>query len=613
MKIIPWNTSSLENNFGRITQVMGLAFFGFLFYLSLSFYKERMINFDPAFFSFLIVNSKNFFFPLGRWGSFFSQIIPVMSLKYGVSLRTFLLIYSSSFILVHYLIFLIITLRFKNYIIALAQMLALCLMFRHAFYYATAELYQGLSFTMLLWAFVSSSSWTASLWKKRMYFFIAFLFIIFISFLHQLTLFLVVFVLLFELFWNKKYTDKYLIALIILTFLWYFLRIKIFTTTLYENEKLPTLALFLEKIKSLKHLPAYVYFKQFFKRSLWVLFGTMLVFIPLMFLKRRMIPALLLILFPLILLLLVFITLYKGDSPLMYENYFAIVGFFPAVALMRFTNDQYSKKTVLILFAFLTLTSLKGVYNGHYTLSKRIAYLDRLNQYAEKHQKDKYLLYNSTIPWNIAWLTWSFPFETFANSSVSPGHKSSTFYVIGDDQLKVDSIKNKNGVFMGPNWCIEWFQTFSLEKNYYNLSDSGYAYLNTSQADTSFNEAAFNKNNIHLTCMDSCYFNDADTFLIIPVHFLNTSGRLLRSIPAGPNPVYVSYHIYKENETAIYSEGQRTALEVDIGDEYTQGVNVSMPHQPGHYMVDFDMVSDGKRWWSVNARTKLVVRRRFWI
>src|SRR5437660_1080814 len=71
-------------------QVLGFLFFGILFVLAWALYKERMLNYDPAFFSFRIIYDKNYDVELGRWGSIISQILPLWFLKSGCSLETFL-------------------------------------------------------------------------------------------------------------------------------------------------------------------------------------------------------------------------------------------------------------------------------------------------------------------------------------------------------------------------------------------------------------------------------------------------------------------------------------------------------------------------------------------
>src|SRR5665213_671403 len=97
----------------QLIQLMGLLFFGFLLWLSWNYFNERMISYDSANYSLNIIQNKTFCLPHGRWGSICSQIFPLIALKPHCSLKTFLIIYSTSFIAIYYLIFLICTLVLK--------------------------------------------------------------------------------------------------------------------------------------------------------------------------------------------------------------------------------------------------------------------------------------------------------------------------------------------------------------------------------------------------------------------------------------------------------------------------------------------------------------------
>src|ERR1700722_11277254 len=120
-------------------QVMGLLFFGVLFYISWIYFKERMLNFDPSAFCFWMIETKTFYIMLDRWTTAFSQVIPLIALKNHCSLISFLKLYSVSFVIIQYLIFLCITLILRNYRAGILLMFALGLSSRLFFYYSTEE------------------------------------------------------------------------------------------------------------------------------------------------------------------------------------------------------------------------------------------------------------------------------------------------------------------------------------------------------------------------------------------------------------------------------------------------------------------------------------------
>src|ERR1051326_3299744 len=196
-------------------QLTGFIFFSFFIFLSVLYYKERMLSFDPAFFSFCMIQNNGFNIALGRWSNVITELLPWMGLKAGCSLKTFLLLFSIAPSIIHYLIFLFITFVLKNYKAALALLLGMCLTFRLTFYYNTTELSQAIAFTFLVWALVNDVASPAR-WRMGL----CMLLIIVISYFHQLAVFTVVFALLFEWIIREKQARRPIAMLLVFSLLW---------------------------------------------------------------------------------------------------------------------------------------------------------------------------------------------------------------------------------------------------------------------------------------------------------------------------------------------------------------------------------------------------------
>ena len=91
---------------------------------------------------------------LGRYGSWLTQLLPVVLIRIGVSLGTVLRVYSLSFIAFHALIFWLLAFKLKDRRATYVLPIALTAGFHYMFYYGVSELYQGLSLTVLLWSIV---------------------------------------------------------------------------------------------------------------------------------------------------------------------------------------------------------------------------------------------------------------------------------------------------------------------------------------------------------------------------------------------------------------------------------------------------------------------------
>lgn len=596
----------LKKHFNKIILLFGCLFFAFLFFVSWVFFKERMLSFDPAFFSFLMLDQTDFSFALGRWGSVFSQALPLAALKDDCSLETFLRLYSVSPVIIYSIIFIIITIGLKNYKAGIALMLALCLGFRHAFYYTTAELYLGIALSILLWAIISPENENRTGWKKNIFTALSLLLIYTMSFLHQLTIFSIAFILISEFIGNKRGKDFHLWAISIFALVWYVIRIYILTESVYENAKIPSLEVFIEQIPKIRYLPSMNYFKAFAPRELWSLF--LLIFICWIFLFRykQWLYFVFLPVYCIAFLVLIVVTYYKGESPMMYENYYTMFGVFAAVPFTSLMFKKASKGWIIIALALIVGINLRGLYFAHEILTKRIEYVDRIVSYGSRQEKRKFLINAKNFPWQVAWASWALPFETALYSALKHPDSVCTFILVNEmDQY--DTLINRNNIFLGPEWAVTWFGSQNLNNKYFHFPGTGYEKLNTMQSDSSFDESIFNKNNIAIIPQNITVYSEKDSFVVVPVLIQNTSGKRIASTPDGPSPVFLSYHLFDEEHNEIVHDGNRCVLDIDIKGNYTQGLNIKVPDKSGNYTVAVDFVSENKRWWQIPSQFILIV------
>ncbi len=589
----------------KIIQIIGFIFFGILFFISWVYYKERMLSFDPAYFSYQIIQFRRFFIAIGRWGSVFSQVLPLSALAVHCSLKTFLRLYSVAFIINYYIIFLFITLVLKNYRAGFVLMLSLCLGFRFVFYYATAELYFGIALSVLLWAIVAPENPYSSIRKQWWATIISIPLIITISYCHQLTVFTILFAILYEMIYHRKWRDIHLLIPILFTLIWFFIRIEYLTTSEYEQEKILKLDNFINGLPIFFKLPGWIYFKTFFLHSLRTLCFTFLFCYLIAFMFGYWRLFFFMVVFPVGFLVLIIIMYAGGSNNLFFENYYPVFGFFGAIILLYFINEPFPKYIRYLIIAFLLFFNLKGIYNSHTIQTERVQYLDRLTNYGKRLPQKKYLLNIRNIPLNIVSLQGFISFETLEYSSLQSPDSALNFYWT-DDMNKYDSILNQKNIFLGPDFCVAWFTTNNMNRKYFRLPSTGYLKVNTSQADTSFHESFFNNKNVRLEAVKETVHSNNYQFVIAPIRIINTSGKTIFSTPDGKHPVYLTYHIYNENGNILYWQNYMNNLEVDVKDEYTQGLLVYLPPKKGTYIIEADFYSEGLRYWNTTTRFKLV-------
>ena len=96
----------------------------------------------------------------------------------------------------------------------------------------------------------------------------------------------------------------------------------------------------------------------------------------------------------------------------------------------------------------------------------------------------------------------------------------------------------------------------------------------------------------------------------VPVTLSNT-GRLAWDSEATP-PILVSYHwLPADGEGFVAFEGDRTpfASPIEPGSTVTLEVRVRAPEQPGHYRVEWDLVQEGRLWFSTETGAQRVISR----
>ena len=591
----------------KIIQFIGSLFFGFLFYLALVYYKERMLSFDPAYYSFLLLQQKAYNFSNGRWISYITEIVPVIALKNNCSIVIFLKLYSVMFILVYYAIFLLCTLLFNNYKAGLALMLSLSLGFRWIFYYATTELFMGIALTILLWAIIGSANFNSPRLKKWISTLLSLFLIYTISYCHQLTFFMVLFVVLLEIISENRYKDKHLLAIFAFTIIWYFIRVKFLTTSDYEKDKLNIIETSINYINDFTNLPYWMHLKSFFFMSLKPLCITFLFCLILAAIYRKWILLAFSILFMTGYVIFTVMIFPEGSNNLFYETYYTPFGLITGILLIALIYNRFPFAVTIFITLFLLVLNLNGIYMSHNIQSERIKYLDRLTAYGRQKENKKYLLNVANIPMNIVSVQGYLPFESLIYSSLHSKDSSVTFFWTFN-MNQYDSLINNENIFLGPDFAPTRFRTDLLNKQYYHLPSGNYLKVNNSQSDSSFKESFFNNKNVEIIPTMREVSSSNDNFIIMPIRIHNISGKTINSTPDGKNPVYLSYHLYDKNSKLLTWDNSLTTLEVDISDDYTQGLFVDLPSDKGNYIIETDFVTENIRWWNINCRFKLTVK-----
>jgi len=119
------------------------------------FWLERSTTYDSSLYSYMLITREAVYTPHDRMINYLWQWIPILSLKMGLSLKTFMYIMSLAPILFLYAVYCLISYGLKNALAGLYMILCLVVLTRYKFYSAIPEIYLGSSFVALMIAWLT--------------------------------------------------------------------------------------------------------------------------------------------------------------------------------------------------------------------------------------------------------------------------------------------------------------------------------------------------------------------------------------------------------------------------------------------------------------------------
>lgn len=449
--------------------LIGHLFFILYTILSVYFYKERTMLFDSGVFSFQIVQSESFFFPLNRYGCAITQAIPLLLLKTTTcSLSTFLLSFSISLAIFYYIIFLIIAHLLKNNKLIYIYILALCLTYRNTFYFGVSEFSQALAISLLLYGLVYQMIIENK--RKLLYFGASVIVIISMYYFHPLSIISIVFVLVTTTLLNKEYKNKQLYILLLLSLLWFGYNILLKSSTGgYEASRMDGFKEFFIEKPNILEVPSLRYFFSFLWGSPIITFLIILIGVLMAFYKQSMLLGLFFLFFPLVYFSFVIIVYYQGEGANMYEQYYIYFGFFAAIILVESILSIHTINKEVFVVSLLCF-SLVSLFNAHNAPTNKINYISNLVKKGRDYPYKKYIITVPDYLYSIGWSTWSLPVESLLISSLNNSSESIVFYV--PNTMEEVQPKRVKGLFYCDNAIRSGFMIKDLNKRFFNLPES---------------------------------------------------------------------------------------------------------------------------------------------
>jgi|GEM_PF-4540069 len=570
------------------------------------YYLERTLPFDGAFYSFRISETKWFCIDNYRYGVEHTQVIPLLLVKLGCSLKTFLISYSVSFAFCNYIICLVVLYGYKNPKMALGLLLATVLSYMYKFYYPVSEIHSTTAPLFLFAAHIFN-------FEKRknnfVYFLVTGLLILWFLFIHVISIIPAFFILIYYVAYTKsikKVMPVLAFSAILLVVI--FMLSKIFLTTEYLASKMigmKELILFLKKPNA---AAGYVYFKNEFLMNylpLEILGVSCLIFL---IIKKEWLQILALLAFTIGTWLIIMAYNLHDDAPIVYMNYYGLFGFYFAFPFCLYAFDFISTKKFVLIYVVLMVCSLAGIIRSGALMTDQVDYFKRVTA---DMIGPKAIAHNANLGWNSLWVSWDLSFQSLLVSSLQNPLLVKTFFGTDNNTVikEYTTTENKNcfyNTFFAPGWFPYPFRN----KTFYTLSPSNYMCLNTLQ-DSTFNESLLSNKNVEILANDETIYLIKNNFRTIPVTIFNHNNFTIPSIPTPLKQVNLTYRVYNNKNEMVFHDGKRSTLEADIlpNSSLTTGlcIDCTQLHRGRTYFIDVDIAIENKRWLEIYRHVKIVL------
>ncbi len=457
--------------------LIGHLSFVLLFTLSFLFFKERVLFSDTAFQYFKIVNFEKINIEASRYGAILPQLPVLLAIKFGVNLKWLIIIYSGSFILLYYLIFLCCIYLFKNIPAGLAIVFVLILCISQSFFHPVTETHQSLAFSVLVFAILQYSGFRSSFLQ----YFLATIVIVLAFFTHPVAIYPLVFIIGYVAIDKKQFRSP---APYILLFIVAVLAIG---KVLLTNENSYEGKFFSELLKSpsiLLDLP-HTYSTKFFIKRIFGLYFWLVIFqltlVVFLASKKKYVKLVWQLAAAGFFLIITLLTYNQGDSDMMMERAFMPLALFVAIPLLKETLQENKLRILkVVLFTAVILISMNRIYRQGTKFRERTRFnLEILSKTARLPNR-KFIVEKSEMEKHQLTF-WSHSFETLMLSAITKNMPTQTIFPTNDLTKLTKYTEGAEDVFLGTDFWLEW-NINDLNQNYFSLpTNYPYAFFNINE------------------------------------------------------------------------------------------------------------------------------------
>ena len=445
--------------------LVGHLSFIVLFAFSFLFFKERILFSDTAFQFFKIINFEKINIEASRYGAILPQLPVLLSMKLGVNLKWLTIIFSGSFILLYYLVFICCVHLLKNISAGLTVVIVLILCISQSFFHPVTETHQSLVFAILVYAILQYSGFR----HPTIQYLLAMAIIILAFFTHPVAVYPLVFIIGYVAV-DKKQLRSLVPYLLVFT-----VGLLAVGKVLLTNENSYEGKFFSELLKSpsiIFDLPdAYAtkfFVKKIFRLYFWLTIFELALIIYLVS-KKQYVKLVWQLASSGFFLVVTLLTYNQGDSDMMMERAFMPLALFVAVPLFKEMLENNSFKYLKFsLLSVVILISTNRIYQQGKKFRERTQFnLGILSKTAHLPNR-KFIVEKSEIDKHYV-IFWSHSFETLILSAITENMPTQTIFPANDlSKLTKYTSGEANDIFLGTDFWLEWGIN-DLNSKYFNL------------------------------------------------------------------------------------------------------------------------------------------------
>lgn len=563
----------------------GFLFFSLMFGMAWVFFQERIGYLDSATYTLEMIKFDYFAIAHDRWGAGASQIIPLILLYSGASLKAVMIGYSVNFILLYFTCFCFCLYICRHRYAAYTICLFLVFSVKYTFFWPVSEIFQAMVYSISFFAWWNSDRTRSPI----LHYLIAIALVILTLSTHSAASISLGFAFVYDLLsrpnpWNTKYLVRSGIALGV-TLLFVLLR----KNDSYEESHIGAVLEFHKFLPYLLESKGLSVFWSHFSENYRILaYGLMLILVSLL-LQKKWLQLGTVLAFHLVYALILLSAYPFGAIKIMAENLFFPIALCQTLVLcgdVLFSKDRFYLPQIgiaIFIYAFfLRIEDIKWTYldkTRHYqTLSNNL-----------KGSPDRKLLFLShNHPHDFTMFTWPSFAESLLFSGLEGPDECFTVYVAQDWELeRIREYHPASDLFLAYSWDPISTQS-ELPKEYFNLPDQPYKMVNPYRPippDSFLNLTT----HMRMEWVDQYSTLPAGQRRLVNIRFHNQNPDPIPSNRSLPASVFISYRFYNEGELIDWRPAPSPLL-MDIDSELEQLILLEVPQQHGPLEIQFGLV-----------------------